>query len=170
MAAENGGAADSTRRGPEQPDRLAGYTAVMAVYASLFAAALAVADRRSGRDTRSAPQMWSDVILVGVASHKLSRLVTKQTVAAPLRAPFTRDVGPAGAGERNVRPKGSGLRHSLGELLACPFCVDVWIASAGTAGLRLAPGVARPALTTFAAVAVADLLQFVHVRSEHAAR
>lgn len=105
--------------------------------------------------------------MVAASTYKISRLLTKQTVSSPLRAPFTEYVGPAGPGETNVRPVGRGWRRSLGELLSCPFCVEVWIGTAATLGLRTAPGPTRFVLSTFAAVGGADLLQFVHVSLEH---
>jgi hypothetical protein len=105
---------------------------------------------------------WSDVALVGLATFKLSRLLTKQTVTTPLRTPFAADAGPAGPGERNARPRGSGLRRSIGELLTCPFCLDVWLASVGIFGLRGLPHVARPVLRIFASIAIADAAHFAY--------
>ena len=32
-----------------------------------------------------------------------------------------------------------GLRHSIGELITCPFCLDIWIAAGFTIGLVFAP-------------------------------
>lgn len=157
-------------RGPHAPDRLRGYRSVAVAYAGVMSAGLLIASRR--QDARSAvsrPAAWSDVALVAVSTFKISRLVTKQTVAAPLRAPFTTDEGAGGPGERNSRPAGAGLRRSIGELISCPFCLDVWIATGATLGLRIAPAATRPVLQTFAAVAGADMLQFVYVQLEHRA-
>ena len=36
-----------------------------------------------------------------------------------------------------------GLRHSIGELITCPFCLDVWIAAGFTIGLVFAPRLTR---------------------------
>ena len=107
--------------------------------------------------------------LVSLATFKASRLLTKQTVTSPLRAPFTEYAGAGGPGEVNVRPVGTGWRRSVGELLSCPFCLDVWIATGSTVALRVAPGPTRLALSTLAAVGAADLLQFVYVGLEHRA-
>lgn len=153
---------DPTRRGPERPDRLLGYTAVMGTYGAAMVAGLLLSGRPGDDRAQMDLRGWSDVALVGLATFKLSRLVTKQTVTTPLRAPFARDDGPAGPGERNARPQGTGLRRSLGELLTCPFCLDVWLASAGTLALRRWPSTVQPLLRTFAAVAVADFAQFLH--------
>lgn len=62
-----------------------------------------------------------DVILLAAGTHKLSRTISKDSVTAPLRAPFTRYVDRGGPAEvmEEVRATG-GLRHSVGELLTCP--------------------------------------------------
>jgi hypothetical protein len=161
--------ADSAQRGPHAPDRLQSYRAVGVAYTAVMSAGLLLSHRRRADPERAPSAQWSDVALVALSTFKISRLVSKQTVAAPLRAPFTRDEGAAGPGERNARPVGTGLRRSMGELLSCPFCLDVWVATGATLGLRIAPGVARPVLSTFAAVAGADMLQFVYVDLEHRA-
>lgn len=159
--------------GPHAPDRIRGYRAVAAVYAGGVAAAGLVAARTRPAElvlpASSRPQAWSDIALVGLSTYKLSRLLTKQKVTSPLRAPFTDYTGPGGPGEVNVEPVGDGWRRSVGELLSCPFCLDVWIATAGAFGLHLAPRSTRFVLSTFAAVGVSDLLHFVHVDLEHRA-
>jgi len=162
------GRAAGEDQGPHDPERLAGYRAVGAVYVTATAAALAGL-RRRGSPPRSVGEQWSDVALVALSTYKLSRLLTKQTVTSPLRAPFTEYQGPGGPGEVNVRPVGTGWRRSIGELVSCPFCLDVWLASGSTAALQFAPRPARVVLATFAAVGVADLLHFVHVDLEHRA-
>jgi hypothetical protein len=160
-------------KGPHAPERVRGYRTVAAAYASGVAAAgLLVARTRPAATVPPAatrPQAWSDVALVGLSTYKISRLLTKQKVTSPLRAPFTEYDGPAGPGEVNVKPVGSGWRRSVGELVSCPFCLDVWIATAGAFGLHLAPRSTRFVLGTFAAVGVSDLLHFVHVDLEHRA-
>ena len=57
-----------------------------------------------------------DLLLLGVATHKVSRLLTKDWVTAPLRAPFTHYEGSAGAGEVKEKSRGRGMQRALGEL------------------------------------------------------
>jgi hypothetical protein len=158
--------------GLHDPARLASYRRVGVVYLGAVAGVAALAKRR-GLPTIPPPtdrlQELGDLALVAVSTYKMSRLLSKQRVTAPLRAPFTHDDGPAGPGEVTAQPVGEGWRRSVGELLSCPFCLDVWIATASIAGLRLAPRVARPVVVTSAAVGLADLLQFVYVQMEHRA-
>ncbi len=157
-------------RDPHDPERLAGYRAVSAVYlGGALVAGVGLARRGAAGTPRSPVQEWSDVALVSLATFKASRLLTKQAVTSPLRAPFTEFTGPGGPGEVNVHPVGTGWRRSVGELLSCPFCLDVWIASGSTVALRLAPGPTRVALSTLASVGLADMLHFVYVAMEHRA-
>ena len=56
------------------------------------------------------------------------------------------------------KPRGEGLRRSVGELLTCKFCLGVWLASFFTYGLVLVPRVTRLVATIFAVVTVSDYL------------
>ena len=80
-------------------------------------------------------------------------------VTSPLRAPFTHYEEPAGDGELNESVRGHGVRHAVGELISCPFCLAVWIATALTGGMVLAPRLTRAACVVMTAVAAADTLQ-----------
>ena len=81
----------------------------------------------------------TDVVLLGVATHKYSRLVTKDRVTSVLRAPFVRYQRDAGPGEVEEEARGEGARRAIGELVVCPYCVGVWIATALSFGLRGSP-------------------------------
>jgi hypothetical protein len=113
----------------------------------------------------------ADIALIAVATHKLSRLLAKDAVTSPLRAPFTRYAEPAGAAELNeeVRDQGSSVRHGIGELVTCPFCLALWVATGLTSGLVLAPRLTRLAATTLTATAVSDFLQMAYDVAKHAA-
>jgi Protein of unknown function (DUF1360) len=150
--------ADAYRAGEDRP--LGSYLGTMAVYGGSVAALVGVG-RLAGRrlPDRIAPY---DVALLGVATHKLSRLIAKDTVTAPLRAPFTRFEGPQGQAELQEEVRGHGLRHTLGELLTCPFCMGQWIATVFAAGLVLAPRPTRLVASTLATVAISDALQNVY--------
>ena len=101
------------------PRPLGGYAKLIAVYC-VAAGGLALALRkRSGVLQRLDPM---DLALYGLATEHLSRLITKDSVTAVLRAPFTEFKEPAGEGEVNEEVVGHGTRHAVGELLTCPFC------------------------------------------------
>ena len=154
--------ADGYREPAERP-ALSSYAAFSALWAGGLVAAL-VAARRSGREL-PAPTA-GDVLLVGTASHKLSRLVAKEKIAAFMRAPFTEYQGPGGPAELEERPRGRGLRRSVGELLVCPYCLGVWMATTLELGLVFAPRVTRLLASTFTALAISDFLQIAYKAAE----
>lgn len=134
---------------------LAGYLAAIGVFSTVTLAAGRISAR-----TKTAPLTLTEVLLVGAATHKLARVVAKDAIASPIRAPFTRYTGPGGPGEVTEELRGTGLRHSTGELLTCPFCLSPWIATGLVAGRSVAPGLTRHLTYVFTASAVSDLLQF----------
>jgi hypothetical protein len=151
---------------PGEDRPLGGYAALMAVYGAAVAAG-AVAVRRRNQplpDLRPA-----DIALVGVATHKLARRLSRNSVTSPLRAPFTRYEGVAGPAELKETVRGTGLRKAVGELLTCPFCLSQWTATGFTFGLLTAPRATRWAASVFASLALADFLQFAYAWAEQQA-
>lgn len=150
---------------PSPRRQLGGYLALIALYNGALALVL-LAAKRSGRlGTR--PRL-DDLLLVGVATQRLSRLITKDRVTSALRAPFTAYEGEGGPGEVEERARGHGARRAVGELLVCPFCVAQWVAGAFVCGLLFAPRVTRFVAGLFSAVAVADTLQLLYKGTEDA--
>jgi hypothetical protein len=147
---------------PHEHRPLDGYLVAMAAFGGL-AAALAGAAKVTGRPAPDRPAP-ADVLLISIATHKLSRLLAKDAVTSPLRAPFARYAEPAGAAELNeeVRDDGSSVRHGIGELVTCPFCLAVWVATGLTGGLVLAPRLTRLAATALTATAASDFLQMAY--------
>ena len=105
-------------------------------------------------------------MLVTVATHKLSRMLAKDSVLAVVRTPFTRFQEAAGAGEVHEEVRGHGPRHAVGELVSCPFCLAQWVATGLAFGLVLAPRATRLAAGIFCAVAGSDALQFAYAALE----
>lgn len=122
------------------------------------------AARRQDRLPERLP--FTDVVLGGVATHKLSRLVAKERVASPLRAPFTREQGDGGPAEVEERPRGRGLRRVVGELLVCPFCLAQWLAAGFVQGFVFAPRLTRLVAGMFSIVAISDFLQIGYKAAE----
>lgn len=139
---------------------LGGYVATMSVYAAVVAAVAGTA-RATGRDIPDGLDV-RQVALSAAAIHKLSRLLAKDPVTSPLRAPFTTYEGTAGPAELNEEVRGTGAQQTVGELISCPFCVSVWVATGLAAGLIYLPRTTRLATGTLAALAGADLLQYAH--------
>ena len=135
------------------------YAGFVGVYAAALGGLLAAATA-SGRPL---PRLgWGDVALLGTATPKLSRLVSKQKVTAPLRAPFTELEGRGAPSEVEEHPRGDGARRAMGELLLCPYCLDQWVAGGFVAGSVFAPRATRLVASLFASVAVADFLQVAY--------
>src|SRR4051812_6628695 len=63
-----------------------------------------------------------DLVLLAVATQRLSRLIAKDKVTSAIRAPFVRYEEDAGPSEVSESPRGSGMRRAIGELISCPFC------------------------------------------------
>jgi hypothetical protein len=147
---------------PHEHRPLDGYLQTMGAF-GVLAGSLAAAVKVTGRPVPERPST-ADVVLISIATHKLSRVLAKDAVTSPLRAPFTRYTEPAGSSELNeeVRDQGSSLRHSIGELVTCPFCLAMWVATGLTGGLVLAPRLTRLAATSLTAVAVSDFLQLAY--------
>lgn len=145
--------------GADQP--LAGYVGAMGAYGAfvggLTALGRVLGARLPGRFGAG------DTVLLGTATFKASRMLSKGAVTSPLRAPFTRYEEPAGATELNESVPGRGhLEHAAGELLSCPFCLNVWVGTGLAAGLVMAPRPTRLAATVLTAVGLADVLHLLY--------
>src|SRR5436189_235382 len=55
-------------------------------------------------------------------------------------------------------------RTAVGELITCPFCIDLWVATGLMAGFIYLPRTTRLAIETLAVLTGADLLQFGYAR------
>ena len=154
---------DVRRYDPDDDGDLPGFAGSLTACGALLATAV-TAGRLAGvrLPARVDPV---DLAVGAIAVHKASRLVSKSSVTSPLRAPFTRFERPAGSAEHDESAReGSRWRHTIGELLTCPFCMDVWIATAYVAGLVAAPRHARVAASLLAVVGGADWLQQAYQR------
>lgn len=140
---------------------LASYAALSLVFNAAVAGALV-----AGRDRLPDSFGAGDILLMGVASHKFSRLVSKDKVTSFIRAPFVRYEGPAGPAEVSETARGDGMQRTIGELLICPYCLGQWITAAYAGGLLFAPRVTRWAGAVFAAHTVSDFLQLAYNASQ----
>jgi hypothetical protein len=149
---------------PEQRPPFKSYATFAAVFNASVVGAL-VAARRSGREL---PERASagDLILMGVASHKISRLVSKDKVAAFARAPFTEFQEKGGPAEVEERARGTGLRRAVGELLICPYCLGLWVSAGLHLGLVFAPRTTRFVATVFGSLTISDFLQIGYKAAE----
>ena len=140
---------------PDEERPLTGYLGLLALYSAVLGLILFLGRRRLPKTLNV-----TDLAVTGLATYKLSRIITKESVASTLRAPLTRYVEPAGAGEVNEEVRVEGPLHALGELVLCPLCMDVWVATAFFGGYTFAPGATRFVASVMSTVAISDALHF----------
>jgi hypothetical protein len=149
---------------PAERPPLRFYVLFMAIFNGLLGSLLLLAHRQ-GRELPESVGA-ADLVNIGVASHKLSRIVTKDKVTSPLRAPFTELEGRGGPAELEERARGTGLRRALGELLVCPYCLALWVVAAFSLGLLFAPRLTRFLASLFSALTISDFLQVAYKAAE----
>jgi Protein of unknown function (DUF1360) len=151
---------------PAKERPIAGYAVTMGAYAAAVGGLAAWMRASRRRLPERVPA--GDLALMTVATHKAARLISKERVTSPVRAPFTRFQGNAGAGEVSETARGHGVRRALGELLVCPYCISLWIATAFAAGFAVAPRPTRWTASVLTAVFGSDALQIAYKKAEDA--
>lgn len=146
------------RYADEEETPLAGYATLAATFAA-SAAVFAVTARRRGVRLPDTVPVW-DVALLGTATFKASRLLTKDKVTSFLRAPFTSREGEGNANEVMGAGRGTGLRRAIGDLVSCPFCTSAWVAGGLVGTYAVAPRAGRLLSAGLSAVVVSDWLQY----------
>jgi hypothetical protein len=158
----NGGLSEGIFEGYKQGEdiSLSSYSMLAGAFNLIFAVFL-LAARLAGR---SIPERVDarDIVLLGMATHKLSLVASEDAIISPLRAPFTELREKESPKKVDEKPRGEGLRRSVGELLTCKFCLSVWVASLFTYGLVLAPRVTRLVAALFSVVTISDYLHQVY--------
>ena len=156
--------AASVQRQYSSDQPLRGYVTLIGVYVAAGAVAVWASGRGKAADRSIST---GDLVRITIAAHRLSRTLTKETIASPLRAPFTRLNGSGIASELNeqVRPSGHDrpVAHAVGELLTCPFCMAQWAATALVTAHLLVPRQARLVTAILDAAAGADALHYGYV-------
>jgi hypothetical protein len=134
----------------------------------LFNAAMAAGVAGARRRGHELPERIEgrDLVLAGVATHKLSRLIAKDKITAFARAPFTEYEQPGGPAEVEERPRGEGLRRTIGELLVCPYCLGMWISGGLHFGLMTAPRTTRFTASVLSGLTISDFLQIAYKAAE----
>jgi Protein of unknown function (DUF1360) len=119
---------------------LAEYAMMLAFYVASAATLTGVALERG-----LLPKKFSllDLAALGIATHKLSRIIAKDRITGILRAPFVNYIRSAGAGEVEEEPRGRGIQRGIGQLVSCPYCIAPWCATALGFGLLFSPRVTR---------------------------
>jgi hypothetical protein len=137
--------------GNEPPTEPQDYAALNAVFAALLAGAAYAARERT---RESDPITTRELAVTGAATFALAKVIAKERIGTWMREPFVDEED-----GRRPRPRGTRLRHAVGELVTCTRCVGAWSAL-GLVGLRLAsPPTGRVVNDVLAASAMNDWLQ-----------
>jgi hypothetical protein len=115
-----------------------------------------------GRKSQVARLQPLDLLLYGLATEHISSIITKDSVTAVLRSPFTKFKEPAREGEVNEDVIGTGIRHAIGELVTCPFCAAQWVATGLIAGSLAAPNATTALVSVSAAARASDYLRLAY--------
>jgi hypothetical protein len=97
-----------------------------------------------------------DLVVLGAATFKAARTITRDDVTSFLREPFIE--GEAGQGDEHAVETGD-LRQALGELVTCSRCIGTWVAGGLATTQILAPRFGRVLTWTLAAAGLNDWLQ-----------
>ena len=107
-----------------------------------------------GRDP--AQQRGLDLLMLGAATFKASRTISRDEVTSFIRQPFVE--GDAHGGDEQPIPSGD-LHQAIGELVTCSRCVGTWVAAGLTTTQVVAPGFGRLLTWSLAAAGINDFLQ-----------
>lgn len=72
---------------------------------------------------------WLNLVILILASFRLTHLIVYDKITAFLRKPFietTYELNHQGEIEEVIKIKGSGLRYWIGSLLSCYWCTGIW--------------------------------------------
>jgi hypothetical protein len=144
---------------------LAGYATLLAAYSGIFGSLLSVLSSRP----KTMPRL-ADVVMMGVATHKIGRILAKDWVTSPLRAPFVEYKESAGGGEVKEQSRGTGLQRAIGDLLTCPWCIAPWVAGTLYSLFLMNPRAARVVAAGFTSVAISDFLQHGYMAARRASQ
>jgi hypothetical protein len=125
----------------------AAYAGIMGTFLGGLAAAGALAHLRD-RDVRDYTAL--DLAVLGLATFKAARTITRDEVSSFLREPFVEDDEPVETGD---------LKQAIGELVTCSRCVGTWAAAGLGSTQILAPRFGRLLTWTLAAGGANDFLQ-----------
>ena len=134
--------------------RRATYVALSSAFTALFTVFSFIEHRRGKTEAFTA----LDLAMLGLASYRTGRMVAYDKVFETERMPFAETVpDPTGAGE-TVVPRGTGVRHAIGELICCPICIGTWIAAILVFGLTILPGPTRMFIKIMSGIGLAEFI------------
>ncbi|WP_251552447.1 DUF1360 domain-containing protein [Neobacillus muris] len=105
-----------------------------------------------------------NLIILSLASFRLTRLVVYDKITEFIRAPFFDEIEEENEnGEREIFyiPKEKGFRHFFGELLSCYWCTGIWTTGAIILFLYQFPKWTAPFVILLAVAGLAAILETI---------
>jgi hypothetical protein len=130
------------------------YATIMGTFAGGLATAGALA-RLLDRDARDNDGL--DLVVLGLATFKAARTISRDEVTSFLREPFVEGNAHEGDGEEPVET--GDMRQAIGELVTCSRCIGTWVAAGLGTSQLLAPRFGRLLTWSLAAAGANDWLQ-----------
>jgi len=142
---------------------LAEYATMLGFYVASVAVLTGLA-----KEQRRLPRRFGllDLALLGIATHKLSRIVAKDRITGILRAPFVNYIRSASGGEVEEEPRGRGIQRGIGTLISCPYCMGPWCAVALAFGFVFSPKITRFFAAILASVTTSDFLHRAYLATK----
>ena len=131
----------------------AAYAGIMTTFVGALVVAGALA-RALDRDPREHDAL--DLAVLGAATFKASRTISRDQVTSFLREPFV--AGKANEGAEDPIETGD-LRQAIGELVTCSRCIGTWVAAGLGTTQVLAPRFGRLLTWSLAVAGINDWLQ-----------
>ena len=131
----------------------AAYAGIMGTFVGGLVAAGAIA-RLLDRDPREHTTL--DLAVLGLATFKAARTISRDEVTSFLREPFVE--GAAHEGDEEPVETGD-LRQAIGELVTCSRCIGTWVAAGLGSTQMIAPRFGRILTWSLAAGGANDWLQ-----------
>ncbi|MBV9169540.1 MAG: DUF1360 domain-containing protein [Chloroflexi bacterium] len=161
MSATHGNLHEATRPPRQLFNEHAETRAAKLTLMSLFLGVLATFAGRVVKREHDVMLKPFDLLMLGLTSFRIGRMIAFEGVAAPLREPFT-DTRPDGSGAgQTVVASGTGVRRVVGELMSCPICLGTWVAAGLVYGLHLMPRPTRVLMAVMSTTGVAELVYSV---------
>lgn len=107
---------------------------------------------------------WMEIVIISLASFRLTRLIVFDKITEFLRAPFfEEEIEMNNEGEEEIFyvPKKGILTHFFGELLSCYWCTGVWSTLGICIFYFMWPIYATPILIVLAIAGVAAIIETV---------
>lgn len=105
-----------------------------------------------------------DLILLSLASFRLTRLIVYDKITAFLRKPFfeeTEEKNEKGEIDIYIIPRKKGFRGWIGQLLSCYWCTGVWMTMAIVAASYFIPFWSAPIIVVLAVAGLAAIIETI---------